>query len=823
LGIAHIHPKTGKEQSVAEHVRTVAAFSEEFAAKIGLGRMGRLIGLLHDLGKEKQQFEEYICHCYRHPEDKTGRGSVNHSTAGARLIYEQYFHSKDPYAKLTAQLIALIVGSHHGGLIDCIDLNGLDLFTQKMETEEDICYEESIRNYTQNCASLKEIDDLFVKATEEIKRVYLKIMCAETSTMPQDRGRNQKCLQFALGMLVKYLFSCLIDADRYDTYLFMEDKRPTDSMDIQKQWEKLILTMEAGLEGLPQGGRLEALRKEISLGCKIAAQRAPGIYRLSVPTGGGKTFSSMRYSLEHAFRFKKRRIFYIVNYITIIEQNAQDIRELLGLEGCDILLEHHSNLVNDNKNEDYKLLTERYENLIVFTTMVQFLNTLFAGGTQDVRRLHTLADSVIILDEVQTLPIKCINMFNSAMNFLTEICGATIVLCTATQPLLEITDMPLRISPQSQLIPGLEDRFKDFKRVELVDKTRPERYTVSDLKDFVLERLRAPEESIHSLLTVLNTKKDARLLFQELVKLNKELLLEEQYMIYHLSTSMCPAHRTETLKVIKEKMEEIRNGKISQKMICTSTALIEAGVNISFDCVVRAHTGFDSLVQAAGRCNRHQEVPCRKAYVVNMKDESITWLEDIKKGQYQTERLLREFQDDPGEFDGDMLSPKLIETYYSYYYHERKTDMDYTLKTTEATRKKKTLYNLLSNNPDGQEAYRGRQGQPPLLDVKQAFKTAGKEFRVIDQDTIGVLVPHKRGKELIALLNGQCSLTQMKEYLQEAQQYSVNLFKYEWDILAGIGAFIPLKNGGILAVREEFYDPALGISFEARLMDFYHH
>lgn len=240
-----------------------------------------------------------------------------------------------------------------------------------------------------------------------------------------------------------------------------------------------------------------------------------------MPTGGGKTLSSLRYALEHAKKFNKDRIFYIIPFTTIIDQNAKDIKDILCRD--DVILEHHSNLVVDNQQEDYKLLTERWDNPIVLTTMVQFLDTLFSGGTQGIRRMHNLANSIIILDEIQAIPIKCINMFNSAINFLSNICHATIVLCTATQPLLSTTKTPLKLSKNPNIILDMQEKFEQFKRVNLVDKRLVGGYSAVSIKDLVLNIM----DQVESVLVILNTKNSAKEIFNELKKANIDLPKEE--------------------------------------------------------------------------------------------------------------------------------------------------------------------------------------------------------------------------------------------------------------------------------------------------------
>src|SRR5665648_549745 len=798
---AHINPSTLKEQSVKEHLENVSLLSMGYGSKISLGATGQLIGILHDMGKNTKKFDAYIHYCSKHPKDKSLKGSINHSTAGAKYIYDNFYNTIKQYEKFTAQIISLAICSHHGGLIDCLDLHGNDKFTDRMNPDKDIFYEEALNFFQKECLEGLKIKDLFNEATEEIKAMFIKINKIDSSG---------KFGRFAAGLIEKFLFSCVIDADRYDTYIFMEDKNAKTGFDKSALWKELSDVLEIKLAGYPKKTKIDLLREEVSLSCKNFAERSPGIYQLAVPTGGGKTLSSLRYALGHAKKFNKDRIFYVIPFTTIIDQNAKEIKDILGHE--DMILEHHSNLIidysqdNEEELEVYKLLTERWDSPIILTTMVQFLDTLFSGGTQGARRIHNLANSVIIFDEIQAIPIKCINMFNSAINFLSNICNATIVLCTATQPLLERTEMPLKLSENPNIIHDIHKKFEQFKRVNLVPNLIVGGYSTVALRDFILNKM----DQMTSLLVILNTKNSAKAIFKELREANEELPKEKQYIIFHLSTNMCPTHRMKILKDIKEKLGR-------ERVVCISTQLIEAGVNISFECVVRSLAGLDNIAQAAGRCNRHGEKDCSDVYIVNLEGENVSKLVDIKAGQECTNRVLHDFEENPKIFDNDLLSQKAMERYYKYYFHERSKQMNYTLSKPNSD---KSMYDILSANNEAANSFKSRNGHKSELMLQQAFKTAGNEFQVIDQNTSGIIVPYGEGKELITLINGNCSLSELKQYLKRAQQFSVNLFEQDKRRLEEMGGLVGLKDNKIIALRKEFYRNDVGINFDNKPMEF---
>jgi len=274
---------------------------------------------------------------------------------------------------------------------------------------------------------------------------------------------------------------------------------------------------------------------------------------------------------------------------------------------------------------------------------------------------------------------------------------------------------------------------------------------------------------------------------------------------------MCPSHRMSILKDMRERLGHDR-------VICISTQLIEAGVNISFGCVIRSLAGLDNIAQAAGRCNRHGEnKDCSEVYIVNIQGENVSKLVDIKAGQLCTERVLRDFKENPNIFDNDLLSQRAMERYYKYYFYERRNQMNYTLSKENSDR---SMYDILSGNAGSANDFNSRNGYKSKLVLKQAFKTAGNEFQVIDQNTTGIIVPYGEGEDLITLINGDCSLSQLKQYLKRAQQFSVNLFEQDRRKLEEKGALVGLKNNAVIALRKEFYTHDIGITFDDAPMEF---
>lgn len=795
--IAHINPVTKEIQTVKEHCTGVSDLCRSFGSKIGLAETAYLTGLLHDMAKVTKVFQQYICDSTANPTDKSLKGSINHSSGGAKYIFDK-FNSGDKFQRLTSQLLALVIFSHHSGLSDIICTDGTDVFARRLNPDREIYFDETVAKFLNECVEAQEIEDIFQKSRDELIALLNRI-------------KDENIFNaFTLHLVVKFVFSCLIDGDRLDTINFMEGKKvANDFPNIHKIWKELYANLEIAIDEFVDDSEINILRKEISDTCKAFGSNKPGIYRLYVPTGGGKTLSSLRYAISHANikEFNKERIYYIIPFTTIIDQNAQVIADVLITEKLrdeDIILEHHSNVIEDNIDENYKLLTDRWNSPIVLTTMVQFLNTIFSDGTQNIRRFHNLANSVIILDEIQSIPVNCINLLNGALNFLSKLCNATIVLCTATQPPLSETSKPLLLSSQMDIVKDIEEKFLKFKRVELIDSCIDGGYDIQNLSEFIMEKMNL----VDNCLIILNTKTIAKKLYTLVKEINSLLPQKEKFNLFHLSTSMCPAHRTTVINEIKVKL-----GK--ERVICISTQLIEAGVDISFQCVVRALAGFDSIAQAAGRCNRNGESGrFRRVYIVNIKNEDLSRLPEIRIGQECSERVLKEFVSYPDIYDGELLSPKVIDAYYSFYYQKLSNKMDYNIKEENTE-----LFELLSNNSKGVTEYYDRVHKQPPYPLRQAFETAGKNFLVIDNNTSGVLVPYyNEGKEIIEKLNGSCDLRELKNLIKKAQHFTVNLYSYEIDKI-GNGIY-QLNNGGILALIEEYYDPNLGVLTEGRPKDF---
>ncbi|MCK4564065.1 MAG: CRISPR-associated helicase Cas3' [Verrucomicrobia bacterium] len=807
--VAHYRPCDGKVQYVESHLSGVSSLTKTYSGKVGLEACGAMVGLLHDFGKYSDRFRFYIQSAvgllnsddpnYLNP--AKWKGKVDHASAGAQWVWN-HLNSSDVLSCLVKELLALCVCSHHGGLIDCLDVEGTDRLVERMNKSD------GDTHYAEAC---EKADKLIIDRIEELRDSDLSGTLKPLLDKIKTQATTSMLCMFWIGLLVRYVFSCVVDADRTDTADF---ENPEDAslrfLGKYPHWKKLVDCFETHVSGFKPDSEMNLKRCAISDACLKKSESEQGLRYLTVPTGGGKTLASMRFALHHALKHELDRIIYVIPYTSIIEQNAQEIRDVFSknksLVVDEIILEHHSNLLEKNDTKRNRLLSENWDAPIVFTTSVQLLEALFGGGTRGARRMHQLARSVIIFDEVQTIPINTVHLFNNAINFLTTVCSSTVIFCTATQPLLHAVDPKkgaVPYSPQRELVP-YESLFKAFRRIEVVDARIAGGWSVSD----VGKRMETQLEELGSVLFIANTKKDAKLIFDETEGLVKHR--------YHLSTSMCPAHRLEILRRVKICLRR------RWPVVCVSTQLIEAGVNLDFGCVFRALAGLDSIAQAAGRCNRNNRREIGRVFIVNLTGEKLDKLPEIQLAQKEALRVLDDFKVSPESFGNDLISPKAIELYYQYYFYQRAGEMDYRVKAKDFGRDDTLLSLLSTNRLSVQEAQRTGRAEPNRV-LNQAFKSAGKYFKVIDAPTEGIIVLYKgfgktegEAEVLIGKLAAVFDLAEQRKLLKKAQRYSVNIFPYMRQKLDAKKVLYETQPGsGIWFLDEQYYSSDSGVCTEA--------
>jgi len=814
--IAHVRKADGQPQSLQTHLTETSEIAKLLAAKLDLDQAGELLGLMHDFGKYSQDFQEYIksvtginpdADDYVLPNGK----KIDHSTAGAQWVYRELrkFGAAQGVGELFGQMLGLCIASHHGeGLIDCLDGEGNPKWIERFNKTDELTH---LTECEQNADEAVQ-----QKARELAGENLIRSLLNAVKPILSNQTINNKIKEFYLGCLTRFLFSCLIDADRINSSDFeREAQKEIRRLTEKPDWQSAIDKLEAKLAGFENSYPIDEIRRKISDDCLKRAVDSLGIYTLTVPTGGGKTLASLRYALHHAQKHNLDRIIYIIPYTSIIDQNAQAVREILGE---DWVLEHHSNLEPEKQSWQDKLLSENWDKPIVFTTMVQFFDAWFGGGTRGARHIHPMTNSVLIFDEIQTLPVKCVHLFCNVLNWLTTFGKSTAVLCTATQPSLgesglqnfpkdkreSIAARGLLKQPAHAEIMGkhhdLDKLFADLSRVEIRFNEKAGGWNVEEAGTFLLKQF----QTTQSCLFIVNTKKWAQELYQYCKAQNVP-----SEALFHLSTHQCAAHRKAIFDTIKARLKNKR------PVICISTQLIEAGVDISMTCVIRALGGLDSIAQAAGRCNRHGEKEGKgQVWVLNLQEQDFTRiLPDIQAGKTHAERVFRDFA---GQ---DILQPAAMERYFEYYFYQRSDEMAYSIKNSATG----SLLDWLSDNALNPYGEKNNKRSKPLPLLMQSFKSAGRAFQAIDAPTHAVIVPYGEGAELIAKLCGEWDPKEMHRTLQKAQHYSVNVFPNVWGKLQKENALHEtIEGSGIYYLKERYYNDEFGLSLdETSEMTFY--
>jgi CRISPR-associated endonuclease/helicase Cas3 len=613
-------------ETLADHLNKVKDSASNFAEAFGARPWGEVLGLCHDLGKLSDKFQLYLqkpgaesADAGSEEEDPRG-GRVDHSTFGARFVAEAV-------KRVPGQLLAFCIAGHHTGLPD--------------ETSADDATQRSTLRYKLE----REKYPIPEVAVPDVVLPTLKSPLKLTSA-----GRAD--VPFQLAFFTRMLFSCLIDADRTRTEEFCDPEKALVRGGLGSGSGRPSL---AALKDRLDASLLEKQKKaeptEVNFQrtivlehCRDAACLPPGFFSLNVPTGGGKTLSSLAFALGHAAKYDLRRVVVAIPFTSIIEQTADVYRAALGPLAEAGLIEHHTNLQPRHDTRSNQFGAENWDAPLIVTTNVQLLESLFAYRTTPCRKLHNLARSVIVLDEAQTIPVELLKPALAALRELVLNYGCSIVLCTATQPALERrADFEIGLEAVRPIIPDAVPLFHALRRVEV--------RSLGKLPDSELALLLAKQRSA---LCIVNTRPHASRLYDEVAEKS------EPGECFHLSTWMCGAHRRTVLKMIRKRL----NRKLPCRVV--STQLVEAGVDLDFPVVYRAEAGFDSIAQAAGRCNREGLLALGLTYVFEGEEQPPPGL---LRAAAQTRKELFSRYPDP-------LAPEAIEAYFRLFYWSQKDNWD---------------------------------------------------------------------------------------------------------------------------------------------------
>lgn len=698
----------GRIQLLKEHITGVSEKAKRFADPFGGEEHAGRTALLHDAGK-------YSAAGQRRMSDPEHTAKVDHATAGAKIAWEK---CRDAYGA------SAIIG-HHGGMPDLGSKSSVDGDGTVMGR----CKKE--------LAGIYDPSDFWIENRIDEQNLF---------PLWLQKDRNP----FLDSFYTRMLFSCLVDADYLDTEAFMQQNHC-----IRGQYDTLnALLLKLDRHIVPwlehPQNELNAKRSEILQTCIDAAKQEPGLFTLTVPTGGGKTISSLAFALTHAVQYKKERIIYVIPYTSIIEQNAEVFREILGDEN---IIEHHSGVETDETNDlegndsvrRKMLATENWDAPLIVTTAVQFFESLFSNKPSKCRKLHNIANSVIVFDEAQMLPLSYLKPCVWAMAELVRHYRVTAVLCTATQP--SLNDMVSAYWPGiriREIIRDVPDLQAFFRRVHFCDAGQ---LTLDQAADAIKEQ--------SQVLCIVNTRKNVRQLFKKLPPEGS----------YHLSTWMPPEHRSAVLKEIKERL---RNGFPCRVV---STSLLEAGVDVDFPQVWREKAGLDSILQAAGRCNREGKRTAEESKVVLFSLEG-TVPKNIQPNRAAADTVMDE--------DLPLDESPVIQAYFNQLYRLR-----------------------------GEQALDAKG----ILDMcaKFEFQSIAKAFHFIEDNTFTVYIPkYAKAEDIAALQNGEYSRALMRRLGRSA----VSVYQWDWNKLVETGAVQPIDQCSGILRNDNAYDPQCGLVFD---------
>lgn len=685
-------------QPLKEHLENTSQLSAKFADKFGAYSLGRIAGLLHDIGKYSDEFQQRL------------RGSpirVDHSTAGALEAIQLY-------GKALGTLLAYVIAGHHAGLPDFGTPADHDSLCYRLERPPSTKWD----HYKGEISPLPAVQALPIKS------------------LSHNPG-------FSLQLFIRFLFSCLVDADFLDTEAFYDSQKSSTRVragDLSILYQRIHSYLDSLSQKAPETP-VNRRRQQILEHVQNQAALNRGIFTLTVPTGGGKTLTSLSFAVKHAINHGMDRVIYIIPYTSIIEQNANVFRRIVGAEN---VLEHHSNYTFPDLDDEtwspaeyrLQLAAENWDAPIVVSTNVQFFESLFAAKSSRCRKLHNIANSVVILDEAQMLPTQYLKPCLLALTELVRNYNCSIVLCTATQPAL--SNLLPEGSSTLELAPDPPQLYQAFKRVQITNLG-------FQTDDELAARIRSHDQ----VLCIVNTRRHAGMLFE---------LLKDEPDVYHLSALMYPAHRSQKLAIIREALASGKSCRV------VSTQLIEAGVDVDFPVVYRAIAGIDSIAQAAGRCNREGRLSSGQVYLFDPEPHGKPsgWL---KETAAIAEMVLRKH--------ADPLSLEAVEEYFSQ------------------------LFDFEGHRLDKHEII--TKFEERRNELAFPFREVATTFQIIEQEMVSLIIP--RDDECLKVLADVRWRGPSQKASRALQRYTVQVYPYQLHQLSQIKA-VERVAGNYIVLRD---------------------
>jgi len=695
-------------QPLQEHLVNVARLAKKLAEPFNAADWAYLAGLWHDVGKYSSEFQQRISVAGGENAHIETVGHVDHSTAGAQHAEKTLGHA--------GKVLAYTIAGHHGGLPD--------------GESNDSCLRTRLN---------KDIPSYSACPPELLQAAVLKL---PLTLEPKQAG-------IQLSVFIRMVYSALVDADFLDTEQFVDPEKSAVRAGYRTliELEPVFFDKLTRLRQTATKSSVNEQRDIVLRQCLTAADRPMGILSLTVPTGGGKTLSSMAFALKHAIKHRLKRIIYVIPFTSIIEQNAEVFRTMLDQ---DAVLEHHSNFEPENEDYRSRLAAENWDAPVIVTTNVQFFESLFANRSSRCRKLHNISESVVILDEVQTIPapylLPCLEMLKE----LAATYRTSIVLCSATQPAVQKRDDFNRgLEEVTEIIDNRQGLSNALKRTRVT--------VITQTSDADLAKLLGQRRQV---LCVVNTRKHARNLYAA---------IQDKNGLYHLSALMCPVHRSQVLDVIRK---HLRDGDVCKVI---STQIVEAGVDIDFPVVYRSMAGIDSIAQAAGRCNREGKLTVGEVFL--FRPEKGIPAGYFRQTAQTTESVLRKYSD-------DVLSLAAIEDYFKLYYWTKGDD-------------------ALDENGILDDLRAGLKKGDFL------FKSIAEKFHFIRDDMKPVVILFDdTARRVVASLD----YSEKPAWLsRQLQRYTVAVHPGEWNSLLSMGS-IQVKGGMFpVLVDEALYSKDIGL------------
>lgn len=840
---AHIDNKDrGKKQNLYSHLLNTGLEGKKLGKKVDMENICFLTGLLHDIGKASLDFQEKII--------KNSNKMVDHSSLGGLFVFKIYRDLLSDLNKSSSPYILKLKESmtaDNNLIFELSDYTNILIYTlmshhsqyDMVRKNKDMIYvmtsfdrmeklENSSYRFGENHDDSLGIDEFYKKVEKffDSKEIYIKeIFCQgffdyieiikklkEASSAYSSKEYAQ-ALYFYKSILTRLLVSILKSADIKDTINAYEkiilDENEEKLSQVEKKFEENI-NKKYDSFGKPEGN-LNILRSKISKDILTRSKEdGVGIYKLDLPTGAGKTLLSLRYGINQMNYQKKDRFFYVTSFLSVLEQNAFEMREVL--DNDDYILEHHSNVLSDENEIETddrddslesirkKFLLDDWTSPVVLTTTVQFYNSIFKGKSANLTRFKSFINSVIILDEWQSIPTEFLYITNLALNFLKIVMKATILLSTATQPRNASLSLKHKLSygdlkgEKEDIIDYKVYDFSAFERAKLkIYKDINKMYSSSDIRDLILEN---PDKSI---LIILNTKKIVKKVYD---------LLEDSYResdLYYLTTNFTASDRLEKIEEIKFRL------KSKDKICVVSTQLIEAGVDVDFDLVIRSISGMDSVVQAMGRCNREGLKKEAFTYLINLdkNEEKTSLLKGVDERKEACQKTLRSFS---SNLDLKKLTDDYFENLYANLEEDKFTNIINLLSEN------KESYNEIQKKFNKYNNYLYDEDRKIFLDLFPSFKKAYNDFQLIeDNQNTAIVFYDKTANDLNRLedlsleLYGEDylkNLKEMKRIVKRLSRHTVSLNKNELKFCDNI------LDGSIYILPNNFYHEKFGVNFE---------